>query len=509
MSFALIGTIVVQIFWIKNSIQNLETQFSRDVYKALDLVSRGTENKELMDFYVKYSDLARDPKLATEAAIQSIIYEQIDTTNNEKFTYARTILEQKYKVPTDLMVEDSLTLKKTYSKRDIMITKHYVNKGDIEQLPVEEKTTRFEELTELDKDYLKDLYYENSQKIPIHIRVNAASMYEKLNFQFQNMGINTPFKFAIYDNGQLTSVKSGLFSLKKGKTYHVPLFIGNNGRSNYHLYVNFPEKRTYIISGIAKNLGLSIFFILTIIGVFATTLYQLNKQKKISEIKTDFINNMTHEFKTPIATINLALDSIKNPKVIGDQERILSYVNMIREENKRMHAQVETVLRISKLEKNQLKIDKEVVDLHEILEIAISHIKLLVENKNGKLKVNLQAIQSEVLGNAFHLTNVFVNILDNAVKYSMDNIDITISTENNANSILVHVSDKGMGMSKTALKHIFDEFYREETGNIHNVKGHGLGLSYVKKIIELHQGKVMAESEKGKGSTFTVKLNVI
>jgi len=246
-----------------------------------------------------------------------------------------------------------------------------------------------------------------------------------------------------------------------------------------------------------------------IISVFASTIYQLNKQKQIASIKTDFINNMTHEFKTPIATINLALDAIKNPKVIDDKEKVLNYVSMIRQENKRMHAQVETVLRISKLDKNQLEVSKEVIDIHEVIEDALSHIQLLVQDKGGKLDVKLEGIQTEVIGNAFHLTNVFVNILDNAIKYTDGKPQISLMTENASNAILIHISDRGLGMSKTAIKNAFEKFYREETGNIHNIKGHGLGLSYVKRIIELHQGKVSVVSEKGKGSTFTVKLPVI
>lgn len=508
MSFALVGTILVQISWIKISIQNLETQFSMDVYKSLDIVSRNIENKELLDFYTKYSNLTKGKKYAEQVDIQNIIFEQIDTTNNEKFTYARTILEQKYKVPTDLL-EDSLIFKKTYSKSDVMKTKLYVNNGDLESLPTEEKITRFEELAYLDKEYLKEQYYINSKKIPLHLRVKAENLFNSLNFQFQKIGIKTPFKFAIYDNAKLTSVKSGLFSLNRGKAYSTPLFVENNNQSNYQLFVNFPDKRSFILSGIAKNLILSIFFTLIIIGVFATTLYQLRKQKKISEIKTDFINNMTHEFKTPIATINLALDAIKNPKVIGDQDRVLKYVNMIRDENKRMHTQVETVLRISKLDKNQLEIEKTEVDLFDILKKAISHVKLMVEEKQGVLHVDNKAIKTKVLGNTLHLTNVFINILDNAIKYSPDKLEISIKIENISNTILIHFSDKGMGMTKTTLKHIFDEFYREEKGNIHNVKGHGLGLSYVKKITELHEGNITASSEKGKGSSFTVKFNLL
>jgi two-component system phosphate regulon sensor histidine kinase PhoR len=218
---------------------------------------------------------------------------------------------------------------------------------------------------------------------------------------------------------------------------------------------------------------------------------------------------MTHEFKTPIATINLALDAIKNPKIIDDKDKILNYVKMIREENKRMHAQVETVLRISKLDKNQLDVSKEVIDIHDVLEDAISHVQLLIDDKGGSLKLKLEALQTEALGNSFHLTNVFVNMLDNAIKYSEKKPKIILFTENISNAILIHISDNGVGMSKSAQKNVFDKFYREETGNIHNIKGHGLGLSYVKKIVEIHQGKVSLISEKGKGSTFTVKLPVI
>jgi signal transduction histidine kinase len=182
---------------------------------------------------------------------------------------------------------------------------------------------------------------------------------------------------------------------------------------------------------------------------------------------------------------------------------------MIREENKRMHAQVETVLRISRLDKNQLNLSKEVIDVHDVVEDALSHVQLIIENRKGKLHLKLEAIQTEIIGDLSHITNVFVNLLDNAIKYSENEPDITIHTENNANAILIHITDKGIGMSKSALKHIFDKFYREETGNIHNVKGHGLGLSYAKRIVEMHQGTIHVDSEKGKGSRFTVKLPVI
>ena len=252
---------------------------------------------------------------------------------------------------------------------------------------------------------------------------------------------------------------------------------------------------------------LSLLFTLIIVIAYSGAIYQLIRQKQISEIKSDFINNMTHEFKTPIATINLAVEAIRNPKIIDD--KVMRYLLMIRDENKRMHAQVENVLRISKLEKNQLDISKDRVDVHDIIQDAIAHVELIVADRGGYIETHLDAERTEVLANDMHFTNVIVNILDNAVKYSEEAPKIDIYTEVVKNNIIIKVQDQGAGMSKAVLKKVFEKFYREHTGNIHNVKGHGLGLAYVKKIVEDHQGEVYAESEKGKGSTFIIKLPLI
>ena len=254
---------------------------------------------------------------------------------------------------------------------------------------------------------------------------------------------------------------------------------------------------------------MSIIFTLIIIIAYANALHQLMKQRQISEIKTDFINNMTHEFKTPIATINLALDAIKNPKVIDDKEKVFRYLQMIRDENKRMHAQVENVLRISKLEKKELEISKESQNIHQVIEDAVDHVNLIIEDRQGIITTHFEANRTSVLLNDVHFTNVIVNILDNAIKYSPENPVIDISTENVKDFIVIKIKDQGAGMSKTAQKRIFEKFYREHTGDIHNVKGHGLGLAYVKRIIEDHNGQIFVESEKGKGSTFIIKVPLI
>jgi two-component system phosphate regulon sensor histidine kinase PhoR len=218
---------------------------------------------------------------------------------------------------------------------------------------------------------------------------------------------------------------------------------------------------------------------------------------------------MTHEFKTPIATINLALDAIRNPKIIEDKDKVFKYLEMIREENKRMHAQVENVLRISKLEKKELDIIKESKNVEEVIEDAIEHVNLILEDREGKIDLHFEASRTTVLLNDFHFTNVIVNILENAIKYTPSIPKIDIYTENIKDMLLIKVKDNGLGMSKIAQKRVFEKFYREHTGDLHNVKGHGLGLAYVKQIVEDHNGQVYVESEKGKGSTFIIKIPLI
>jgi two-component system phosphate regulon sensor histidine kinase PhoR len=273
--------------------------------------------------------------------------------------------------------------------------------------------------------------------------------------------------------------------------------------------LTFPQKKKFLFSELIGICILSIIFTLIIIIAYASALNQLIKQRQISLIKTDFINNMTHEFKTPIATINLALDAIKNPKIIDDKEKVLRYLQMIKDENKRMHAQVENVLRISKLEKKELDINKESANIHDIIEDAIEHVNLIVDDRNGTITTHFDANRTSVLLNDVHFTNVIVNILDNAIKYSPEEPVIDIYTENVKDFVIVKIKDQGSGMSKVAQKRIFEKFYREHTGDLHNVKGHGLGLAYVKRIIEDHNSQIFVESEKGKGSTFIIKVPLI
>jgi two-component system phosphate regulon sensor histidine kinase PhoR len=321
--------------------------------------------------------------------------------------------------------------------------------------------------------------------------------------------VNTGFEFGIYSNGLATKVKSDKFHYDTSTTYSIPIFSDNEGNTKYQLLVAFPQKKKFLLSDLVGITLLSIIFTLIIIIAYTSALNQLIRQRNISEIKSDFINNMTHEFKTPIATINLALDAIKNPKIIDDKEKVLKYLQMIKDENKRMHAQVENVLRISKLEKKELDISKDSASIQGVIDDAIEHVHLILEDRNGVITKDFKAERTNVLVNEVHFINVIVNILENAIKYSPTTPKIEVITENVKDFVIIKVKDNGIGMSKAAQKRVFEMFYREHTGDLHDVKGHGLGLAYVKKIIDDHNGQIYVESEKGKGSTFIIKIPLI
>jgi len=239
---------------------------------------------------------------------------------------------------------------------------------------------------------------------------------------------------------------------------------------------------------------------------FALSIFYILRQKKISEMKSDFINNMTHEFKTPIATISVATDSITNDKVVREPERIKYFAGMIKKENARMNQQVEDILTIARLDRKDFEFNWETIDVHELIEDAIQGIRIQVEKRKGKIDTRFQAANSVVTTDKNHCTNLVFNLLDNAIKYSGEAPEITVSTMNKNNGVLISVEDKGIGMSKNVQAKIFEKFYRQSSGNVHNVKGFGLGLSYIKAIVEANHGSISVKSEPKKGSKFDVFL---
>lgn len=510
MSLSLIGIIFVQVYFINNSLENEKKQFTLNVKRSLSLVSDAIEDREFQDYSEKMFQLIASGAVADSTGFRELRIETEDKNINQTIIYRNGILEESYKVPS-LFLDiglDSVNISRISSQRETTIYERSPIEGNL-NISSQKKMYEFSKLPEVAKKQFELAYRDLFKNYPIYKRISEDEVREMLIKQLRDDGIETEFEFAIYDKDLATKVQSNNFDFVTGYTYGVSLFLDNNNESNFKLYVNFPERNKYLFRTILGMTILSIVFTSIIIIAYASAIHQLIQQRQISQIKTDFINNMTHEFKTPIATINLALDSIKNPKILNDQEKVMRYLNMIKEENKRMHAQVENVLRISKLEKNELNISKDRVKLHELIVDAIAHVELIVEDRQGYIHTHLDAEKSSVLANDTHFTNVIVNILDNAIKYSDDAPKIDVYTENVGTNILLKISDQGNGMSKQVQKKVFEKFYREHTGNVHNIKGHGLGLAYVKRMVEDHQGHISVESEKGKGSTFTIKLPLI
>lgn len=506
MSLSLLGIVFVQGYWITNAYQTKQEQFSINVKHVLLTVAKQIQLKEIETYYSVYSSYVESIDIPDDASFTELAYKIQNKSTNETFFFTDGILEQDYKLSSGILDNnlDTIQFKKLTTRK----TKSKLSEGLDGNPKTETRMETFSRLRDHEKSQFENFISEVATLSPIYKRVQAADIEQLLKKELNDRGLKSDFEFAVYSNNIETKVRSKDFKLKEESTYVVPLFV-NDLKNNYYLYVDFSGKKKLVFSDILGMAILSLVFTAVIILAYASAISQIYKQRQISQIKTDFINNMTHEFKTPIATINLALDSLKNPKVKDNREFLDRYLNMIREENRRMHAQVENVLRISKLEKNELNLSKEPVDLKEITLEAITHVSLIVEDRGGYVKTHFGAIKNTILANKSHLTNVIVNILDNAIKYSNDAPKIDIYSENIKNSIILKIRDQGQGMSKAVLKRIFEKFYREHTGDIHNVKGHGLGLAYVKSILDDHDAEIYVESEKDKGSTFILKLHLI
>jgi two-component system, OmpR family, phosphate regulon sensor histidine kinase PhoR len=351
---------------------------------------------------------------------------------------------------------------------------------------------------------------------PIEELIDLEKLDNFLKAELSERGINIPYDYGVFSNHEngffifnnsfrIPQASQPNLAVLKMSEYRTNLF--NNGvKSRGLLMLSFPTKSSFIWSGLWSILLLSLLFAAIIIACFGYTISVIFRQKKLSEMKTDFINNMTHEFKTPIATISLAADSIAHQNIINNPEKIKKFVEMIKQENKRMHGQVEKVLQMAQIERNTLKLNISNIDLHEVIDQAVRNISLQVEKKDGTVAMNLNAERPIIEGDSNHISNVINNLLDNANKYSPEKPDITVSTRNTSSGVEITISDKGIGMSKEAKKRIFEKFYRVHTGNVHDVKGFGLGLAYVKTMVTAHQGSIDVKSELDKGSSFIVFL---
>jgi len=331
-----------------------------------------------------------------------------------------------------------------------------------------------------------------------------------LKEEFSHSNLTEDFEYGIYDCFNDSIVFGGKVKFGSediiGKAEEVSL-QKRFDKDGHYFGVYFPSKQSFILDRMDFWIFSSIL-ILLIVFFFAYALIVIIKQKRISEVKTDFINNMTHELKTPISTISLGTEVLLKKETSSDPEKIHQYALLIQNENNRLKSQVDRVLQIATLSPGQLKLKEEVLDFHTLIDKAVRTYEVVIAEKGGSITKSLDAEKFMIRGDRVHITNIIFNLLDNACKYTEDAPIVKISTNSNSKNLFLKIEDKGIGMAPEHLKHIFEKFYRVPTGNIHNVKGFGLGLFYVKTVVEAHSGKIDVESKLGKGSEFNLRFNL-
>lgn len=502
--------ILVQTYWINNAIQIREKQFAQVVNRILDNVSMELEKRETVVHIIDQMNPGWNNDSTTT---QSTINLQINATSDGRSTemsYSQNIYflgappqkkKDYYKIRND---SSSIILPESLSFTDSTGEEN-------SSLNIVERAAHDLKKNARTKQVLVEKVVSEMLKPRIHIedRIDSGNLEEILKNEFIQRGINLNFEYAVVNADHKFAFKSKAFKPSKETTIYATRLFPEDifTRPNFlHLY--FPDQTNFMIRSIGFMGVSSIILTSLIISIFIITLYVIFRQKKLSEIKNDFVNNMTHELKTPISTISLASQMLSDPSIPVEHKNIGHISRIIEAESKRLGYQVEKVLQMAIFDKGRIILKEKNMDLHELLEAVVNNFSLQVKKKNGTLSYLPEAKSSRVRIDEIHFTNLISNLLDNAMKYCKEIPEITVSTRNEKSNIVLCVEDKGIGISKENQKRIFEKFYRVPTGNIHNVKGFGLGLSYVKMIAEIHHGSISIHSESGLGSRFEVYLPI-
>ena len=532
MSLAMIGLIGFQAYWINNAIEVSNVKFNQNVHEALNHVVSNLEKREV--YFAASKQIHNRP-------LNNRVF-QMDTNflrnNQQSNNYADSFVSRKNQKSGNTItwesgfrIEDSLLFGNQMVRISYEISnngnpeynqmareEHFYSQNQIEvdfnsfeayENQVRRSIQKFAEKSRMVTVVLDDLLGEQKQ---ITNRVNKEQVDKMLKEHLQMKGIDIDYEYAVVDRGinhvifsdyEANDEKEVLLS-----DFSIKLFPNDFSGGENYLTIFFPDQAGFLFKDIWLTLTSSVFLVLLIIFCFAYAIFAILRQKKLSEIKNDFINNMTHEFKTPISTVSLACEALQDKDIQKNESFISKYVEAIRDENKRLGRQVEKVLQMATLDKKEYRLKLEELDIHQIIEKTLSHFNLQIEKRGGSVNKNLIASNNKIVSDDVHLTNILYNLLDNANKYSPEKPEIRIDTEDHHQGLLIRISDKGVGMSKEAIDKIFDRFYRVPTGNIHDIKGFGLGLTYVKTILLALGGQIKVKSTPGKGSTFEIILPI-
>lgn len=536
---SLLGIILVQLYWIRSAYIQNKVQFEQNVNNALNQVVIDISRKEDLFFAPPPPKIEKPPQhtyrkpsidslklkwvIRSDKKLDSVqkIANSVYVTNDGKNAYSKVVflngnqIDIRHEIDGD-SVKREFRIQQEFSSnalpillKDSLLTKYAIRLDSVRELLDSKVFTIQNEQKELNKT-LDELFIDiNAASLPFGERIPVEVLEQSMAKAIDQYHLPQNYVFALANKtDDKTYYRSKNFTDKDYEnSYSVSLYPHALIPRPEILYLNFTKSTPFLQNMVWPIFLLVLFAIILFISLLIIIL-NLAHHRKLSAIKTDFINNMTHEFKTPIATIQLATDSVMNEQVINEPEKIGYFMRMIKGENKRMNALVERILQMALLEKKSFSLIKTNVDMHRLIEDVAENSKLKVEQVQGEIKLNLKADKSVIEADEVHLTNVLFNLIDNAIKYRAENLQIELSTETKSKQLILTVKDNGMGMSKETIAHIFDKFYRLSQGDVHTIKGYGLGLSYVKAIVEKHGGFIQVFSQPGLGSRFEIGLPI-
>ena len=482
MAISLIGLSWFQLYWISNVIELSKQRFEKDALASLDKVALRLERNEMAVVATNSFAFfeASDKHFDKSVEVYDInLLEEIDSAENTMWFKSNTKGHIKIIVRTDSSQELHEFVNDTsFSIAEIQVMANIEGDSGIAKLTLDRINRKRKVFTRV----VEEMMFHEVRETQ---RVHPAIIDSLLREEFNSHGIYLSFEFGIYDakEKEFRIVKANNEELLKSSTLTASLFPNDIIGNTLSLMVSFPDKNQYLIRKIWLSLFTSIFFILMIIAIFSYVVYKVVHQKKLSDLKNDFINNMTHEFKTPIATVSLASEALQEESVYSSRE-------------------------LASMDKESISFDKKEVIMNSIITVAVDRAIFQIEEKRGELKVQLLDSNLEIVADETHLANAIFNLLDNAIKYSAGPPKIELSAIADNDRIIINIKDNGIGLSKNQQEDIFEKFYRVPTGNLHDVKGFGLGLNYVKYVIEGHKGKINVSSKLGKGSTFSLELPI-
>lgn len=517
----LLALICIQLYWVTNAVRLTEQHFAQDVNDALNDAVYRIEKTSVAKLTEKYNFRKQamrwvTPQQTTKGGNAKLEHEMADNPN-----YHAADNQKNVKVFEELSSDSNgiitSKMKHSYLVHDTAINGSVFDMGvkleDGNGLANSDTINRKLQYAMHRGDVMNDIFDELVTIDVYHDvtpHIDTAQVDSLLHNALADQNIYLPYRFAILNKTKDTVLQSSVkghnndFIKSPYKVNVSPKSVFLQAR---YLSVYFPTENIYSSLNESEFVVLSsIAIIIILIGSFYYTISTIFKQKKLSDVKNDFINNMTHEFKTPISTISLAGEVLSDKSIEKTSEAQEKYLKIIRNENKRLGGMVENILQAATLDKGELKLKIQETDVHQVIRDVLQSLTLQIQNKNGEATTELNAQRYSLFADRMHIGNIIYNLVDNALKYCNDTPHIVVSTTNTADNLIISVKDNGIGIKKDDQKKIFDTFYRVPTGNVHNVKGFGLGLSYVKAVVEKHGGHIEVESEINKGSTFVVYL---